>query len=175
MATALPEDYVTWQDAVKKMKKRDGHELERNQLEPPPRQDRYGLRYGEQETEEIQPKEHVGSTPGFEKVQRFLRQQRATGRVVSPEEGRTAWQAYWDSWMGKQTEREKTGLAKEAFEWQKMMDQARLDLSEEQMENAEDAARGGGFLDMLGLGVMAGGIFGGFFSDKRLKKDIEYL
>ena len=37
-------------------------------------------------------REDIGSSPGFEKVQRFLRQQRATGRVVSPNEARMAWQ-----------------------------------------------------------------------------------
>jgi hypothetical protein len=112
---------------------------------------------------EVEPeKEDVGSSPGFEKVQRFLRQQRATGRVVSPEQTRMAWQAYWDAWAGKQTERERIGiererleLEEERFAWQREYAGERLE-----MEESAAGARGGAMIG-TGVGFMFGGPVGG--------------
>lgn len=118
--------------------------------------------------------EQVGSTPGFEKVQRFLRQQRATGRVVSPGQTRMAWQGYWDAWAGKQAEREKLGieaerldLQKEQFAWQREFSEEGLEYTRKQEESSAMASG----MSMIGMGVgfavggpvggMIGGMIGG--------------
>ena len=115
---------------------------------------------------EPEEKEDVGSSPGFEKVQRFLRQQRATGRVVSPEQTRMAWQGYWDAWAGKQTEREKIAIERERldiedkrWEWQKGFQEEGRDWEREQAESS-DAAAGGSMIGM-GIGFAVGGPIGG--------------
>ena len=121
------------------------------------------------------PEEDPGSTPGFEKVQRFLRQQRAAGRVVSPEQERTAWTSYWDVWSGKQTEREKIGIERERLDFQKWLAAEQLGMSKEELEyrreQEEGAAKSKG-MGMIGMGVgfavggppgaVIGGILGGW-------------
>ena len=115
-------------------------------------------------------REDVGSSPGFEKVQRFLRQQRATGRVVSPNEVRMAWQGYWDAWAGKQTERERIGLERDRLEsqeeqwaWQREFAEGGRELDESSAAAAGGSAIGMGIGFAVGgpVGSMVGGMVGG--------------
>ena len=108
-------------------------------------------------------REEVGSSPGFEKVQRFLRQQRATGRVVSPNETRMAWQGYWDAWAGKQTERERIGIERERLDLQAKQWAWQRSFSEEGRELEEDtAAASAGAMIGMGIGFAVGGPVGAF-------------
>jgi len=122
------------------------------------------------EEPKFEAKQDVGSSPGFEKVQRYLRQQRATGRVVSDEETRMAWQGYWDAWAGKQTEREKIGIERERLDFQKWFAAEQLGMSKDEMEyrreQQKSAAKSKG-MGMIGMGVgfavggPVGGVIGG--------------
>ena len=128
---------------------------------------RYGAGQERVPEPELEPeREDVGSSPGFEKVQRFLRQQRATGRVISPEQIRYAWGAYWDKWAGKQAERERIGIERERLELEEERFAWQRGITKEQLEREEQAAMAGG-MSMIGMGVgfavggPVGGIIGG--------------
>jgi len=132
-----------------------------------------GITYAAKEESKVEVERDVGSSPGFEKVQRYLRQQRATGRVVSDEETRMAWQGYWDAWAGKQTEREKIGIERETLDFQKWLAAEQLGIAKEELEyrreQEESAAKskGGMAIGMAigsvipGVGTIIGGVIGG--------------
>ncbi|MGB2828058.1 MAG: hypothetical protein WBC50_07680 [Dehalococcoidales bacterium] len=135
-----------------------------------------GQRYLKPGPEPEPEREEVGSSPGFEKVQRFLRQQRATGRVVSPNETRMAWQGYWDAWAGKQTERERIGIERERLDLQAKQWAWQRSFSEEGRELDESAAasQGGAVIGTVSgfavggpVGAFAGGAIGGMIGGSK--------
>lgn len=125
----------------------------------------------------------IGTTPGFERVQKFLRQQSATGRTITPEMIRGAWQGYWGAWSDKESERARVGLeeerldlSKERFAYEKEMGWARYGLDEESQERADKAAAaaGGasigttiGFVTGGPVGGMIGGMVGGMIGGSK--------
>ena len=102
----------------------------------------------------------IGTTPGFERVQKFLRQQSATGRTITPEMIRGAWQGYWGAWSDKESERARVGLQKESldlskerFAYEKEMGWKRFGMDEERMEREDKAAAAAGGCWLCGWGA----------------------
>jgi hypothetical protein len=84
----------------------------------------------------------------FGDVQRFLKQRRAGGQIVSPHSERLAWQAYWDAQASRQSESRRIGLAEDELDWRK-------DATKEAADRAQDAAKIAGITEIGTLGVGA--------------------
>lgn len=89
----------------------------------------------------------------FTDVQRYLKQRRATGQVVSPSSERSAWQAYYDSIAANRASSAAIG----ARERQLDIEEQRVDLLKDQQDAAEGAAKVQGVAEIgstLALGAM---------------------
>lgn len=99
-------------------------------------------------------------------VSRYLRQRRAIGKPVTRQDRAAAWEAYFDSLHGKtmqrkaiQLDRDRMAIQQDQFQQNKEIQQSQfdqsMDLQRQQREDAEDAAKISGAVQLGTLGLAA--------------------
>ena len=94
-------------------------------------------------------------------VDRFLRQRRAAGKVITDRDYRAAYSQYWDAQLGRRMESQKLGLMQERVN---LMGE-QLDLQNKWQKQQLDTAAMKGYFE--GLGTLFQGLFvGGYGRSK---------